>query len=273
MMRFLFTVFSCATLLISLAFRVPLQEPQEFRLLRSFAVEAKDMQTDRLGNLFIVTRTNQLYKYSQAGKPLSTLNYKYIGNIEYIDPTNPLELYVFYKELNQVVFLDNNLAYRGDLNLTDAGIGQAAAIARSYDNGIWVFDLADLQLKKLNKSGETLQSSGNVKQVVNGTIAPNFIYDDNEHVYVNDPTSGILVFDIFASYIKTIPIQGCTEFKIFDKELYYTTGRNLVKYNMETTRITPFALPDTSSSVKAMSVEKERLYLMKQDSVHIFSFR
>ena len=89
--------------------------------------------------------TNQLYKYNYSGKVLATLNYNYNGNISSIDVSNPMEIYVFYKEINRVLLLDNNLAYRGELDLTKLNITQAAAIARSFDNGIWVFDLGDLQ--------------------------------------------------------------------------------------------------------------------------------
>jgi hypothetical protein len=126
----------------------PVPYDTAFTFIKAIPIEAKDIQTDRLGNIYAISKTNQLYKYSPDGKLLSTLNYKYLGNISFVDATNPLEIYVFYKELNLVVFLDNNLAYRGEIRLTDFNIGQAAAIARSFDNGIWIFDLADMQLKK-----------------------------------------------------------------------------------------------------------------------------
>jgi hypothetical protein len=254
------------------SFQFIFQNPKSnFTLIKSIPIEAKDIQTDRLGNVFIITKTNQLYKYSADGKLLSTLNYTYLGNISSIDPTNPLEVYVFYKELNLVLFLDNNLAYRGEMDLSDYGIGQAASVARSYDNGLWVFDIGDMQLKKMSKNGDVLQSSGNVKQFVNASVSPNYMYDNNDRVFVNDSTIGILVFNVFTSYIKTIPIKGCDDFKLIEDEIFYNKDGKLLKYHLKTFTESIFQLPDTTFT-QEISIEKERLYLLKQSSVDIYSY-
>ena len=267
---FLFFMMFCLS-----SFRPPTSDLQlpasNFQLIKSISIDAKDIQTDRLGNLYITTKTNQLYKYDSRGNLLGTLNYKYLGNINFIDASNPLELYVFYKELNEVLFLDNNLAYRGEMLLNDYGISQSSAIARSYDNGIWVFDNGDLQLKRMNKGGEILQMSGNVKQFLTGTIQPNFIYDNNDKVFVNDSTLGILMFSVFANYIKTIPIKGCTTIKVIEDDLFYNKAGKLLKYNLKTFSQTEFQLPDTTY-IQQISIEKDRLYLLKSNMVDIYSY-
>lgn len=243
-----------------------------FRSIAEINIEAKNIQTDNLGNLFVVSTTNQLYKYSQEGKLLSTLNYKYLGNISFIDATNPLEIYVFYKELNLVVFLDNNLAYRGEMKLDNFQIGQASAVARSFDNGLWAFDLADLQLKRIDKNGENLQSSGNIRQFVSQkNITPTYIYDDNNRVFVVDSTVGIMVFDVFAHYLKTIPIKGVSKIKAMNDNMFYSLENMLYKYHQKTLQTTTFSLP-TSSTILDINIEKSRLYLLEKSGVRIFEF-
>ena len=256
-----------------LSFQIPNTKPQttNFLLIKNISIDAKDIQTDRLGNLYIISKTNQLYKYDSRGNLLGTLNYKYLGNINFIDASNPFELYVFYKELNEVLFLDNNLSYRGEMLLNDYGISQSSAIARSYDNGIWVFDNGDLQLKRMNKNGEVLQMSGNVKQFLNSTLQPNFIYDNNDKVFVNDSTIGILVFNVFANYVKTIPIKNCRTFKVIEDDLFYTISGKLMKYNLKTFSQSEFQLPDTTN-IQQLSIEKDRLFLLKPNSVDIYSY-
>lgn len=249
------------------AFRIPGTE--QFKRIVGIAIQAKDMQTDRLGNLYVLSQTNQLYKYDINGKLLSTLNYAYIGNITHIDASNPFELYLFYRELNAVIFLDNNLAYRGRMNLSDAGIIQAGSVARNYANGLWIFDQGDLQLKKLERDGKVNQVSGNVLQYADTkNIAPNFIFDNGSKVFVNDSTLGIMVFDVFANYQKTIPIKGLKEFKILGDELYYVKSKNLMAYHLKTLQYKSIALPD--SNFKGVCIEKEHLYLQKVDSVTIY---
>ncbi len=243
-----------------------------WNLLTQISIQAKDIETDRVGNIYVVSNTNQLYKYDASGKLLSTLNYAYQGNITHIDASNPMELYLFYREMNAIVFLDNNLAYRGKLNLSDAGITQASAIARSYNNTIWVFDQGDLQLKNLNKEGNLIQASGNVLQFAQSkNLNPSLIIDNGSRVFVNDSTEGILVFDVFANYIKTIPIKLKEEFKILNDELFYRNGNNLISYRFSTLQRDTLQLPDINFA--AFSVEKERLFVLNPLGISIYSYK
>ena len=191
------------------------------KLVSEFTVNAKFVQADDMGNLYIVSPTNQLYKYNYSGKVLATLNYNYNGNISSLDVSNPMEIYIFYKEINRVLLLDNNLAYRGELDLTKLNITQAAAIARSFDNGIWVFDLGDLQLKKITKDGILSQSSGNIKQFTQTDFIPNLLSDNtNQIMLCND--SVCLLFDVFAAYIKTIKFKNSQNFQFGNNQIFET---------------------------------------------------
>ena len=244
-----------------------------FNLIATINVDAKEIQTDRMGNLYVISKTNQLYKYSSNGKLLSTLNYNYSGNITSLDVSNPLEIYVFYRELNSIVFLDNNLAFRGDINLSNFGIGQASSIARSYDNGIWVFDVADLQVKKLNKDGSTILQSANVRQFTQAnSIMPTFMYDNNDRLFVNDSAIGIMVFDVFTNYIKTITLKGIVDFKILGDDLYFCKNKVLYDYNLKGLLQKSIQMPD-SISISDFSIEKDRLFIAKDNSVGIFEIR
>lgn len=250
---------------------LPAQVTSGFQFVAGIKTNAKLIHTDNLGNLYIVTQTNQLYKYGRNGTLTGTLNYNYTGNISQIDASNPMQIYLFYRELNKVILLDNNLAFRGEVDLNKAGIIQAGAMARAYDNNIWVFDLADLQLKKVNRKNEIEQSSGNIRQYVTGNpYIPN-IFDNNDRVFVTDTTNGILVFDLFGSYLKTIPITGISTPKVLDKYLFFYRNGQLNRYNWIAAQQSAYALPDTSRVIN-ISVEKERLYLQKQDSVFIYSY-
>ena len=195
-------------------------------LLNEFVVNAKFIQADELGNLYVVSPSNQLYKYNTSGKVLATLNYNYNGNISSIDASNPMEIYVFYKEINRVLFLDNNLAYRGELDLTKQNITQASAIARSYDNGIWIFDLGDLQLKKMSKDGTVTQTSGNIKQIIKTDFIPTTLLENTKQIMIaNDSTA--LLFDVFASYVKTYKFSKTASFQLNSDYILQTSDSQI----------------------------------------------
>lgn len=258
-------------LLVVLSLVVLMSFSGSWKLLNEIKIQAKDIQTDNIGNLYVVSQTNQLYKYDPNGKLLSTLNYAYLGNITHIDASNPLELYLFYRELNAVVFLDNNLAYRGRINLSDAGIVQAAAMGRSYSNGIWIFDQGDLQLKKLNKDGSLIQGSGNVMQFAKSeNLNPSGILDNGNRVYVNDSAEGILVFDVFANYIKTLPIKGCGEIKVSGSDVMFAQKGKLIQYKQNALQYDTFVPPDTA--FLEFKLEADRLFLLKPDVIKVFAW-
>ena len=243
-----------------------------WQYLFSIEREAKIIETDRMGNIFLVSKTNQLYKYNAQGILQSTLNYAYLGNISQIDASNPLEIYLFYRELNALVFLDNNLAFRGRLNLSDVGIIQASTAARSYSNGIWVFDQGDLQLKKLEKDGTLAQASGNALQFANHkNLSASRILDNGDKIYVNDSSEGVMVFDLFANYLKTIPIKGKEEIKIMGENLFFIDKRHLISYQLKRYQRDTLLLPQSDNL--GFSLEKEKLYLLNEKGLRIYQFK
>lgn len=162
------------------------------------------MESDVLGNVYLVSKNNQLYKLDSLGKIIATLNYPYSGRIKSIDVSNPMDIYLFYEELNRIVFLDDNLGFRGELNLSNTSINQAQAIARSYDNACWVYDISDFSLKKISKSGELLLQSANLGVVTNAdAILLRKILDDGKAISLITLDSLTFQFNVFANLTHT----------------------------------------------------------------------
>lgn len=237
------------------------------KLVNDFLVNAKFVQADELGNLYIVTPSNQLYKYNTLGKVLATLNFNYNGNISSVDATNPMEIYVFYKELNRVLFLDNNLAYRGELDLTKLNITQASAVARSYDNGIWIFDLGDLQLKKMSKEGTVAQSSGNIRQIIKTDFIPITLLENTKQVMIgNDSTA--LLFDVFASYIKTFKFSKTVSFQLNNDYILQTTDNQLNAVELKIGINRPVL--QLENKIKWSYLSKDQVYIYQENKISIY---
>ncbi|MES2727071.1 MAG: hypothetical protein V4643_08220 [Bacteroidota bacterium] len=240
------------------------------KLKSSFKLSAKYIQADELSNIYVVSATNQLYKYDQSGKILATLNYNYSGNITSIDASNPMELYVFYKEINRVIFLDNNLAYRGEIDLTKSNIVQASSVARSYDNGLWVFDLGDLQLKKLDKEGKQYQSSGNIKQFCNFNFVPNYLADNGKQVILSND-SVILFFDVFASYTRTLKVNNATTLQLGTEYLFHTSANHVNMIDLKIGIVKNSFSFSYSYKTQWAFVSKEYIYCFDGSNIFIFS--
>lgn len=188
------------------------------------------MTSDHLGTLYLIREDQSIEKYDASGQLLKQVNHKVYGRLHSIDATNPFEIYLYYRETGKVVITDNQLSIRGEIDL-NAHLVMPSALARSFDNGLWIFDLADMELKKFNKSMLLSQHSGNVLQIAQGDLFDIREIEDMEtKVYVNNKTTGILVFDNFANYLKTLPFPNLDAWQVYRDVLYYKSDETLHVY-------------------------------------------
>lgn len=164
--------------------------------ITSLAIDAK-------GNYFVSDNTLTLYKYDPAGKPITNVNIKSYGEITSIDCSNAFEIYVFHQDQNIIVFYDNLLNQRGEIRLNDFYFNNVACVARSFDNNIWVVDLSQYKLLKINKKGEILAESPYLNNILGNDFYPTKMWEENNDVYLVDTSSGIHQFDMYATFATT----------------------------------------------------------------------
>ncbi len=187
--------------------------------------------TDVLENIYRVDQT-ELYKYDSQGKFQFRYSDKQLGVISSIDVTYPLRPLVLYADLNYVILLDNTLSNnRGNINLVKHEIGLAQAACSSVQNHFWFYDAMQFALIRTNENFNQVSTSGNLSQILGIDLNPNFMVEFANRVYLNNPETGILVFDIFGTYIKTIPLKGLEQFQVFEDEIVYFENQRLYQYN------------------------------------------
>lgn len=208
-------------------------------------IQLSYMAIDAKGNFYVADKKNTLYKFDKLGKEITRVNTKLYGSVYSIDCSNPFELYVFYKDQNKVVFFDNMLNIRGELDLSPFGYGSISAVARTFDNQLWLFNATDFELMKVSKSGEVLSSSGLLTNFVSQLVSPYAIIEYDNQVFLADSTAGILVFDMFATYSKTIAIYGSTAFDVNGNRLLLRLKDKLIIYHMKSFQMQSLELAET----------------------------
>lgn len=222
--------------------------------------------TDNLENLYVITPTNDIIKYSRAGKKLATANFKVLGNISSIDVTNPFEIYVFYRDQNKIVFLDNLLNSRGEVDMEDIGVSQIACMGRSSDNQIWLFDMADLKLKKYSKDLKLVIESASFSTFSIGSdINPVMIRDINSAVFILDQNM-VLEFDIFANFSRIKLIDTIQSFQYINDKIVFLKHNRIHAYSPldYSMKVLDYKLPENTRYVR---IEKETLYVLTDEYV------
>jgi hypothetical protein len=212
-------------------------------LLKTFPTEVKDFTTDNLGNIYLLTLTNQIKKVNEKGDSIAVFNdVRRFGKISSIDASNPLKILVYYKDFSTVVVLDRLLNVRNTIDLKRQNILQVKAITISYDNNIWLYDELDSKIKKIDDNGRLLLESNGFRQVYKFVPSPTNLYDSDGQLYLYDPRKGLLVYDYYGAQKNSYPITDLLDVQVIDKNtitardsmhivLFKPASLQLLRYN------------------------------------------
>lgn len=230
-------------------------------------VDLNQTYFDNLSNVYTVAN-NEIVKYDSEGKPFSKYSDKTWGAIHQIDVSNPLKIIVFFKDFSKIIFLDNMLGQTGStIFLEKLGLEQTQLICSSHNNGIWVFNQLNFELIRLAQTLEITNRTGNLGQILGIDITPNFMLQYNNFLYVNNPETGILVFDSFGTYYKTIPIKGLNTFQVRDDDIIFSQKNKIGTFNLKTLKASIITEADTGL-IKA-SIEKNRILLQYNNYLEV----
>jgi len=186
--------------------------------LKTIATEVKDFTTDNLGNIYLLTATDQIKKVNEKGDSIAVYNnVKRYGKIFSIDAGNPLKVLVYFKDFSTIVLLDRLLNVRNTIDLRKQNILQVRAITSSYDNNIWLYDEMDSKIKKIDDNGRVLLESNDFRQVFETVPSPVAMYDRDGQLYLHDPKKGLLVFDYYGAQKNNFALSQVMDLQVIDK--------------------------------------------------------
>jgi len=259
------------TLIIFGNFLLHAQNPWEkLSLVNTIEIQAQLISTDKLGNLYAATN-QEIFKYDSNGKLLQKNSIKSFGDLSTLDVSNPMKILAFYKDYNKVVFIDNMLASSGsNIDLSAVGFDQATLVCSSHDNGIWVYNTLNFELVRMDPSLKITHQSGNIAQLTGNAIKPSALFETNNKVYLCDTTFGVLIFDVFGTFIKTIPMKAIIELQVENNILYYTDSKGFNSFNMDLLQKTEIALPE--NKIKQIRLQKNRVYIRLVDKISVYTY-
>jgi hypothetical protein len=227
------------------------------------------VEMDLLLNLYSL-KGAELRKYDSKGNFQFEYSDKQLGEITQVDATFPLRILVTYRELNYVVMLDNTLSdNRGTINLLNLGLGLGTVACSSVQNHFWFYDAMTFSLSRYSENFTKILETGNLSQILGVELEPVFMAEFANRLYVNNPESGILVFDIFGTYIRNIPVKGISKFQLFENGIAYFKDGKLCKYDFRLNEINEIELP-----VKAnyALIQKDRVAILTDSEILVYRY-
>jgi hypothetical protein len=250
------------------------QTDSAFRLLRTINGDIVDFSVDNLDNLYLFNSTNQLKKLNARGDSEAVYNdVKKYGRATYIDVSNPLRVLLYYKSFLTIVTLDRQLNIRSVIDLRKNNILQVNAIGLSYDNNIWLYDVVESKLKKIDDQGKVLLETPDFRQLFGDAPSPQSIFDRDGYVYMYDSLKGVYVFDYYGTLKNKILITGWKDFRVTGKYIYGIINDTLQRYQINTFRLDDQKLSPPIWPAFSLGFTPTRLYALKKDSIEIYLLR
>jgi hypothetical protein len=227
--------------------------------------------TDNLGNIYVI-KEDELIKYLANGKYFARYSNLKLGNITTVDATNPLKLILYYRDFQQIVFLDDQLSVNSDVvSLETLGFEQTDLVCASNNNSFWIYNKQNNELNRFNENSKKITSTGNLKQILQHEMAPNFMMEHNGYLYLNSPETGVFVFDVFGAFSKIISIKNLKQFQVSENILYYQKDSSFCSYNYvlfeEACKTLPYA-----SKTNGVKYGNNKLYAGYKDSIVVQNF-
>jgi len=225
--------------------------------------------TDQLGNVYLV-ENNKITKYNSTGEFIHSYSNSLSGNISSVDVSDPLRIMLYYSDFNQIVYLDKTLSVLNDqIKLDELGLDLASTTCTSSQGGLWVYDRESEALIYFDKNLEKKLQSQRITGIKSFENSPEFMLESNKLVFMNIPELGIMIFDQFGSYIKTITIKNLDNFQIKDDLIVYLANNKLHYYNYKLLEEMTVILPEINN-IKQVRKEGNNIYLADSGSCYIF---
>jgi hypothetical protein len=238
---------------------------QNFKLVAKIDTVAKMAQLDNFGNLFIITPANDVLKFNAKGKFLWNYSNKSFGDVSQIDVTDPMRVILYYHGFQQIVVLNNNLSEISTFSFNQNPDVQITQIASANNNGFWIYDQINRELKKLTNNFIDDIKSGNLYQRNGIDMDAIYMLTDDQYIYINDKKTGVRVFDRFGNFYKTAVVYPLKDFEVSNNEISFFDNGNLMKYNYLTFKLDKIELPDVKNIVNALLRFNQLVILTEKD--------
>ena len=237
---------------------------------KRFSIKSDYVLSDALGTIYAI-KGNSISSYNAEGQKIFSYSNPFLGDISFVDVKNPMRILLFYKDFNQIIFLSNKLSEIGSpVVLDNTGHNQVSICCSSNQNGFWIFDNQTLQLIHLNENLEPIHKGTILQEIFKNTDeTPLCLIEENDQLYMSLKDLGILVFDKFGSYIKTIPIKKATRFQVKGNKLIYFSGNKLFSFT-NSLESDSLSLPE-KLNLSSVSLNKDQLFGSNNEEIFLFN--
>ena len=231
----------------------------------------KFIETDILKNLYVITPDNMILKYDSGGKFLLSQQFKTNGEIASLDVSNYLNPYISYPGQNKITIVDNTLNQVSELSMEGTSVSQYSLACRSSAGGFWIYDVQEAKLKRIAQDQQQQGESPNIATLGVKILNPNYLIEYSPWLYMSIPNTGILIFDQYGAYYKTIPVKNVNRFQVFKNTVIYYQNGTLNYFDVETNDQKAVTLPFITPETMDIKVASGKYLMQTKKGIFCYS--
>lgn len=241
---------------------------QNEELLFRIGSEHKDFRVDELDNLYLIDGV-EISKWNKEGEQEFSYSQNSLGPISDVDLSRALKPLLFYSDLSTLVIMDNTLSVQGSpVDLSSHDLDQAELVCNSVNGHYWFYDASRNELIRTDRAFRKTHSTGDLVRLLGMRLSPDQMLEFREKLFLNAPSQGILVFDVFGSHLKTLPIENAEHFQVSTDYIHYMTEEGFHYYDRTTKESSRIELPEDDA--EEVRIGQKRLYISNGERISVY---
>ncbi|MBT1704134.1 hypothetical protein [Chryseosolibacter indicus] len=223
---------------------------------------------DRPGELYIVTKTGQIHRYSEDGKLMALYKAKSVPTL--FEPRDGARLFAYYRETQQYDLLNPSFDVTRSFRVDSAFAIRPWLVCPSGDNKLWILDQEDNSLKRVNMRESVVETEANIDlKIIKDASVFTAMKEYQGFVFLLHPQQGVYIFNALGKHIKTIEVRGISSLQFLGEELYYIKNNKAHLFNLFTADTRVIALPSVTLFTL---ITDRRLYQLSNTSILVSTF-
>ncbi len=221
------------------------------------------------GELYVVSK-NTITRFDKDGTILQTQPYKSSSFITSFDSWHLTQIVTYYRANQHIEVYSPQLDLRNSFSIDSSFAIEPFLIAASTDEKhLWVFDAADVSLKKVNpKTGEVVVDV--VLKNMDTSTRKILLLREYQHFLFFQLDTRLLVFNGMGKQIKTIEMPDKASFDFFGEEILLLHEGKIQFIDLFSSEERNMPLP---KSFKKVLLTDDRFFGVSNRTIEIFEFR
>jgi hypothetical protein len=189
-----------------------------------------DLKVDKLNNKWYIY-DHKIIRSSAEIAYNDTFYFQNIGDVQ-LDLQIPLKNLFYHRSANTLEINNSRWGVISKFRLDQLQIFQPAFVKFTLDKMIWVLDISNNSLYKINENGVKISQNPNPFRVKNQSYFPTQIIQLRNQSLALDTNYGLFVINEYGSLIQHIQLNSSKNIFEFKGHIYLTQDRGITRYEI-----------------------------------------